>query len=273
MTPDQTALMQQLDALAIDPPGITLSFVDRLARDNGWSRGYAARVMREYRRFLLLAATAGHQVTPSDAVDQAWHQHLTYSRSYWDDLCGRVLGFALHHGPTAGGAAEDARYADQYARTLVRYTATFGETPPADIWPDPATRFAARFARIDRRAMWVVPKRAAAVVALAPVAAIGLTASQGKGGLIVGIVILAILGVIIALAARASAASGRRGGNESSDGGMLYGNDGSDGHHGGHHGGHGSPGGHDSGGHGGDAGGGHGCGSSGCGGGGCGGGH
>lgn len=265
MTPEQTALMQQLDALSIDPPGVRLRFVDRLARDNGWTRGYAARVMREYRRFLLLAATAGHQVTPSDAVDQAWHQHLAYSRSYWDDLCGRVLGFALHHGPTAGGAAEDRRYADQYTRTLASYAATFGAAPPADIWPDVTTRFAARYARIDRRTMWVVPKRAAAIVALGPVAAIGLTASKGWGGLIIGIVVLATLGVIITLAARSSAAA-RRGNGDSGDG-MFLGSDGGSSHHG--HGGTG----HDGGGHGGDAGSGHGCGSSGCGGGGCGGGH
>ncbi len=41
----------------------------------------------EYRRFAFLAATAGHPVTPSDAVDQAWHLHLTYSRDYWDRFC------------------------------------------------------------------------------------------------------------------------------------------------------------------------------------------
>jgi len=121
MTPHQHALMAQIDALAFDPPGASLSFTARLARENGWNAGHAARVVREYRRFLLLAATGSNPVTPSDAVDQAWHLHLTYTRSYWDALCGDILGKPLHHGPTAGGSAEGLRYRDQYRATLARY--------------------------------------------------------------------------------------------------------------------------------------------------------
>ena len=59
----------------------------RLASENGWSREYAVRVMQEYRRFAFLAVAAGHPVSPSDAVDQAWHLHLVYTRSYWDEFC------------------------------------------------------------------------------------------------------------------------------------------------------------------------------------------
>lgn len=62
---------------------IGLTFVGRLARDNGWKPGYAERVYREYLRFVFLAATAGHPVTPSVDVDEVWHLHLCYTRSYW----------------------------------------------------------------------------------------------------------------------------------------------------------------------------------------------
>ena len=75
-----------------DPKTAALTFADRLARENGWSAAKAARVVDEYRRFCFLAATAGHEVTPSDAVDQAWHLHLTYSRDYWERFCPEVLG-------------------------------------------------------------------------------------------------------------------------------------------------------------------------------------
>ena len=85
--------------------------------------------------------TAGHEVTPSDEVDQAWHLHLTYTRSYWDGLCDAVLGRALHHGPTKGGQAEGDRFENQYERTLASYRAAFGEEPPEDIWPPSAVRF------------------------------------------------------------------------------------------------------------------------------------
>lgn len=116
-----------------------LSFAARLARENGWSADHAARVIEEYKRFCFLAVTAGHPVTPSDAVDQAWHLHLTYSRDYWERFCPDVLGKPLHHGPTAGGLDERNRYFEQYALTLKAYEETFG-APPADLWPDARRR-------------------------------------------------------------------------------------------------------------------------------------
>ena len=76
------------------------------------------RAIEEYKRFVFLAMAAGHPVTPLDEVDQVWHLHLCYTRSYWEDLCGEVLRAPLHHGPTRGGAAERARFDDQYRRTL-----------------------------------------------------------------------------------------------------------------------------------------------------------
>src|SRR5688572_29636615 len=97
MNTQQQALWQNLRGFAFDPPGATFTFTQRLARENGWSDDYARRVVEEYRRFLFLASAAGHPVSPSEDVDQAWHLHLTYSRSYWEDLCGKVLGQALHH--------------------------------------------------------------------------------------------------------------------------------------------------------------------------------
>ena len=131
---------QALAAYEIGPPDAALSFTARLARENRWSEAFAERVIEEYKRFCFLAVTAGHEVTPSDAVDQAWHLHLSYSRDYWQRFCPEVLGRGLHHGPTAGGGAEQARYFEQYARTLQSYDAAFGPAP-ADIWPDAGQRF------------------------------------------------------------------------------------------------------------------------------------
>lgn len=116
----QSALWARLAALDLDGPA-ALSFSHRLARDNGWPLAFARRVVLEYKKFVYLAATCGHPVTPSDEVDQAWHLHLVYTRSYWDELCGQVLGFALHHGPTKGGAAEGHKFQDWYAATQQSY--------------------------------------------------------------------------------------------------------------------------------------------------------
>ena len=132
-------LRARLQAFTPDEPGVVFPFSARLAQEQGWTRAHAGRVVREYLRFVYLAATAGHPVTPSKRVDEAWHLHLTYTRDYWDELCGRVLGRPLHHEPTRGGSDEDAKFGDWYARTLDSYRTAFAEEPPPDIWPRPAS--------------------------------------------------------------------------------------------------------------------------------------
>jgi hypothetical protein len=162
-----------LSRYTIGPDDAALSFADRLARENGWSPAYAARVIEEYKRFCFLAVTAGHEVTPSDAVDQAWHLHLTYSRDYWERFCPEILDRPLHHGPTAGGASEKQRYFEQYAQTLASYEREFG-TPPTDLWPSAARRLIedTKARRVHPRDAIVIPRAtlrlalAASVIAL-----------------------------------------------------------------------------------------------------------
>jgi hypothetical protein len=98
-------------------------------------------VISEYKRFIYLAAISDRILTPSQAVDQAWHLHLTYTRSYWEDLCAGALGKALHHQPTEGGKAEGQKFAEAYEATLSAYRREFGAAPPVDIWPPSSIRF------------------------------------------------------------------------------------------------------------------------------------
>src|SRR5688572_21036861 len=142
----------RLRNLDFDAADAVLPFSARLARDNGWSRGFAAAAIEEYRKLCFLAVHAGHPVTPSDEVDQVWHLHLTYSQHYWDALCRGALGKPLQHGPTEGGAGEGRKFHDWYAATLASYRRYFGE-PPRDVWPAATERFNERndFVRINRR--------------------------------------------------------------------------------------------------------------------------
>lgn len=110
-------------------------------------------MIEEYRRFAFLAVAAGHPVSPSDAVDQVWHLHLLYTRNYWGEFCPRVLGTTLHHGPAQGGAQEQEKFSDWYAKTLSSYRTFFGE-PPADIWPEPASHPAT--VRVDVNRHWII---------------------------------------------------------------------------------------------------------------------
>ena len=129
------SLWHEIQAFSIDDPHSSFKFSDRLARENGWTLAYTQRVINEYKRFVYLAMTAGHPVTPSVAVDQAWHLHLTYTQSYWELFCGEVLKRPLHHGPTKGGQKENEKFHDWYTHTLASYQEAFGRPAPADIWP------------------------------------------------------------------------------------------------------------------------------------------
>ncbi len=161
MTPEHTALWESVRTFDIDGEPRALTFAARLARENGWSVGFAERVVLEYKRFVFLAVTGTTPVTPSDQVDQAWHLHLTYTRSYWERFCGEVLRRPLHHEPTKGGPEEGARFDEQYRHTLARYEQAFGAPPPADVWPAPEQRFGddLHFVRVNARRNRVVPRR------------------------------------------------------------------------------------------------------------------
>ena len=87
MTENQKVLWEKLDEFEIDDPNSDYTFSMRLARENRWNISYALDVIEEYKRFIFLACTAGHPVTPSDQVDQVWHLHLIYTKSYWNNLC------------------------------------------------------------------------------------------------------------------------------------------------------------------------------------------
>ncbi|HEX7131074.1 MAG TPA: hypothetical protein VF228_00780 [Iamia sp.] len=275
--PPGDGVVERLLAFEVDEE-VPLGFRDRLARENGWSPSHAARVYDEYRRFLVLAATAPHPVTPSDAVDQAWHLHLTYTRSYWDRLCGEVLGFPLHHDPTTGTVADGALYRDQYRETLARYRETFGAEAPSAIWPGVGERFRqpARWKRVDTRAHLVVRRAPVVAAGAAALLVAGSTAAAGSGsdggllllGVVVAVVAVVVL-VVVAAARRGTSASPRRGG--SGDGGIFFWGGGDGGGSGGDHDATGGcGGGSDSGGGCGGGGGGCGGGGGGCGGGGCG---
>jgi len=155
-----TELWNRIDALRIDSADASLGFSARLARENGWTDEFAEQALREYKRFVYLVAISGEELTPSDQVDQVWHLHMTYTCSYRNDLCHGILGKALHHLPTKGGADEQRRFHGQYAKTLLIYEEEFGHPPPAAVWPPVEIRFrhAESFVRINKASAWVIEK-------------------------------------------------------------------------------------------------------------------
>ena len=195
----------RLSALSLDEADIELPFSRRLARENGWDLHYGKRVVEEYKRFVYLAVSGHHPVTPSDQVDQAWHLHLVYSEHYWQNLCEQTLQNKLHHGPTAGGRQESDKYFDWYARTLQTYRRVFGEDPPPDIWPDPAARFrdVDAFRRVNTATHLVIPQgsihNAAAAVGIATLlTGCGLAVDEGPLAVVgLGLLLVIVLWVFL----------------------------------------------------------------------------
>ncbi len=124
-------------------PPSPVNFTNRLARDKDWTLPFARAAILEYRRFCFLSVACAEPATPSEDLDEVWHQHLTYSRDYWNVWCAQVLGKPLHHEPTAGAPAEQSRLHRQYASTLARYECFFGPSPEI-YWPATHRRFGRR---------------------------------------------------------------------------------------------------------------------------------
>lgn len=177
-------LIHALEAMRIEEPGAIRSFEDALAEETGWPAERARQVSREYRRFLYLAATSERPLSPSVAVDRAWHLHLGYSRHYREKLCGEILKRPLDHRPSGGGAHESESHRRQYAETLALYEAEFGEPPPLSAWPRKRT--------VERR-----PKAPAAIPWV-------LGAALGLGAAFVGAALAGAAGVAIALVSGAA---------------------------------------------------------------------
>ena len=160
MSPAQSALWSKIEQFPIDDPASDFSFSDRLTRENGWSKSKTAAVIKEYLKFVFLACEAGHPVTPSLDVDEAWHLHMIYTRSYWTDLCQNTIERPLHHGPTKGGSSESSKFHEWYQNTLDSYSRLFDQLPPAEIWPSAKQRFSNQNnpVRINKATHWVIPK-------------------------------------------------------------------------------------------------------------------
>ena len=144
----------------LDEPAAEYPYSTRLAKENYWPNSYAKRVIEEYKKFCYLGMVAGHPVSPSDPVDQAWHLHILSTHSYWNEFCEHVLGGSFHHAPNRGGDKELVKFKDCYARTLSSYRRIFGTTPPTNIWAPAEIHFKrlATYRKINKVTHWVVRK-------------------------------------------------------------------------------------------------------------------
>ncbi|WP_371168502.1 glycine-rich domain-containing protein [Aliiroseovarius sp. 2305UL8-7] len=109
------------------------AFASSLAKKNRWDSAFTERAIAEYRKFLFLSQVSETPVTPSIIIDKVWHEHMTYTREYWDVLCKDILGKPLHHEP-GRTPADTARHTEQFQKTRALYVLCFDQTPPDEFW-------------------------------------------------------------------------------------------------------------------------------------------
>ncbi|THU41026.1 TIGR04222 domain-containing membrane protein [Niastella caeni] len=157
--PEHQPLWNNIQQFAFDEPNATITFSKKLADKQKWSPAFTERVIEEYRKFIFLCCISPKGASPSQAVDEAWHLHLTYTQSYWNAFCKNTLGKDIHHYPSTGGDKENHKHSNWYAETLQLYESVFGTRPPADIWPQPSKQsitIAAQPYRIDNQVAAIV---------------------------------------------------------------------------------------------------------------------
>jgi uncharacterized protein (TIGR04222 family) len=137
MSQAHQALWTKISNFTFDDGTAVNSFAKKLAAEQGWTPEFTQRAIEEYKKFMLLCCISPIGAAPSQTVDEVWHLHLTYTRSYWIDFCQGVLEKDIHHHPSAGGAREDDKHLAWYKSTRQFYENTFNTAPPEDIWPTP----------------------------------------------------------------------------------------------------------------------------------------
>ena len=165
MTKDEVKLWDRIRTYEIGNSSASLSFSDRLARDNGWPIKYSLRTIHEYKKFIFLICISNEPLTPSDQVDQVWHLHLLYTKDYWENFCEQILSKTIHHGPTEGGSTEKHKFKTLYSNTLVKYHETFKQNPPKDIWPSIEKRFSnVNFRRVSVDDNKIIPNNSKGIL-------------------------------------------------------------------------------------------------------------
>jgi len=202
MTAEETILWAKIAAFRFNDEDAAFKFSHRLARENGWTIAYSKRVIQEYKKFIFLCCVSPSAVTPSDQVDQVWHLHLTYTKSYWTDLCQNTLAQEIHHTPTKGGFAEGKKFNERYTATLDLYKDKFNAKPPKSIWPDNEIRFSdIHFQRVNLKNYWLLRKpdwstnSVALFIAVVATLLFVLSSSSGTTGKIIGLFVL--LGILL----------------------------------------------------------------------------
>ena len=117
----------------IHSKGDSSIFISKLMSENGWSKDFALQALSEYKKFIYLLYISDERLSPSMVIDKVWHCHLTFTQSYWLDLCRDTLNKDIHHIPSSLNDIDKQQDSLSYERALKLYQVHFGN-PNLKIW-------------------------------------------------------------------------------------------------------------------------------------------
>jgi uncharacterized membrane protein YgcG len=149
---------------------------ERFKRDTGLPGDEVRRIEREFRRYILLVAMSpGTSLgLHNGRIDDFWHSAITFTTTY-RAYCQAVAGRFIDHDPAGGGDLP-------YARTFAAYQAVFGETPDAELWPQPDPEHAVGASVTKPRRRWGVDAGCGGVAFDGGSDASGSSHASGHGG-------------------------------------------------------------------------------------------
>lgn len=139
---DENPIWKQIDKFPFDAPNLIETFPARLARKGKWTPEFTDEVIKEYKKFLFLIATAKCILIPPPAIDLAWKLHIDYYPKSWNEICGLALPLSLRRVvPDSDDNSMPKWDIAHYEHTLELYSQTFHSWPLIEIWPVPQEWF------------------------------------------------------------------------------------------------------------------------------------
>lgn len=108
---------------------LNLRFLEkRLTDRQKWSMDDAREAVRRYKNFLILLLRYPDEIlAPAPDIDEAWHNHILFTREYIRD-CQAIFGEYLHHTPSRNsGPEEKLAMEDALVRSSDLYIQEFNE--------------------------------------------------------------------------------------------------------------------------------------------------
>lgn len=98
-------LPQESHILNLDLSLIQLRLIER----EHWEKEDALEAIRRYKNFLILIIKyPDYLLAPAPDMDEAWHNHILFTREY-TQACEEIFGGYLHHAPAQSSSFEEKK--------------------------------------------------------------------------------------------------------------------------------------------------------------------